>query len=96
MSGGAQNYKFRGIIPRAIAHLFVELQSKQEQAFTIRVSFCEIYNELIYDLLSPVPPAGQTGNIMIQDDPKYGVVVKGLQKILCNNEEEALNQLFEG
>jgi len=29
--------------------------SKFEQAVTIRVSYVEIYNELMFDLLSPVP-----------------------------------------
>jgi kinesin family member 6/9 len=96
MSGGSQNYKFRGIIPRAISQVFTEIQNKPELSYVVRVSYAEIYNELIYDLLSSTPPSEQTGNIMIQDDPKFGITVKGLTLVLCGNEEEALNQLFEG
>lgn len=96
MSGGSQNYKFRGVIPRAVSQVFNEISSKPELSFIVKVSFVEIYNELIYDLLSSVAPADQTGNIMIQDDLKFGIVVKGLTLVTCNNEEEALNHLFEG
>lgn len=96
MSGGSQNYKFRGVIPRAVSQIFNEISSKPELSFIVKVSYVEIYNELIYDLLSNVAPADQNGNIMIQDDLKYGIVVKGLTLETCNNEEEALNHLFEG
>lgn len=96
MSGGSQNYKFRGVIPRAISQLFAEMQNKPEFSYVVNASYSEIYNELIYDLLADVPPSEQTGNIMIQDDPKYGIIVKGLSLVTCMNEEEALNQLFEG
>lgn len=40
-----------GIIPRTLSHLFDELRI-QEVECTVRVSFIEIYNEDIYDLLS--------------------------------------------
>ena len=96
MSGGSQNYKFRGVIPRSISHLFHEIQNKPELSYVVRISYTEIYNELIYDLLSSIPPSEQTGNIMIQDDPKFGITVKGLTLVLANSEEDALNQLFEG
>ena len=96
MSGGSQNYKFRGVIPRAISQIFSEIQNKPELSYIVKVSYSEIYNELIYDLLSNTPPSEQSGNIMIQDDPKFGIIVKGLTLVLCTSEEDALNQLFEG
>ena len=96
MSGTANNYKYRGVIPRAVSQVFHEIQNKLEQAITVRVSFVEIYNELLYDLISPIPPSEQTGTINIQDDALGGVHVKGLSMLLCNSEEEALNLLFEG
>lgn len=41
-----------GIIPRSLSHLFDELRLLQAE-FTVRVSFLELYNEEIFDLLSP-------------------------------------------
>lgn len=96
MLGAQGAYKFRGVVPRAISQVFHEVQSKPEISFVIRVSYAEIYNELIYDLLSQTPPSEQTGSIMIQDDPKYGITLRGLSQVMVNTEEEALNQLFEG
>jgi len=41
-----------GIIPRTLSNLFDELRIQQVE-FTVRVSFLEIYNEELLDLLSP-------------------------------------------
>ena len=65
--------------------------------YTVRVSYLEIYNELMFDLTSPTPTSEQQGNsISIQDDAKGEIHVKGLSLNLVKNEEEALNYLFEG
>ena len=47
MVGGSQNYKYSGLIPRTINHLFQEIGSRFDQAVTVRVSYIEIYNELV-------------------------------------------------
>lgn len=47
MIGSSVNYKYRGITPRAISMLFQEIGSKFDQAVTVRVSYVEIYNELV-------------------------------------------------
>jgi kinesin family protein 6/9 len=51
----------------------------------------------MFDLLSDHPrdPSGGSA-ISIQDDSKGEVHVKGLSQCVVNNEEEALNHLFEG
>lgn len=61
------------------------------------MSYLEIYNELMFDLISDIPTSEQQGNaISIQDDAKGEVHVKGLSLNVCRNEEDALNYLFEG
>lgn len=42
-----------GIIPRALSHLFDELRTLGGQEYSVRVSFLELYNEELFDLLSP-------------------------------------------
>ena len=96
MTGPGQVYKYRGIMSRAISHIFQEISAKIEQEVTVKCGYVEIYNELMYDLLSQVPSIEQTGNIMIQDDALGGIHIKGLSFTTCRNEEEALNCLFEG
>ena len=41
-----------GIIPRSLHHLFEELEKQKVQEFSVRVSFLELYNEELFDLLS--------------------------------------------
>ncbi|XP_041103567.1 kinesin-like protein KIF9 isoform X2 [Polyodon spathula] len=96
MTGATENYKQRGIIPRALQQLFRETEERSEQAFTVWISFLEIYNETLFDLLSTLPDADSRDSQMTIVDDGNGVRVKGLSVHLTNNEEEALNLLFEG
>jgi kinesin family protein 6/9 len=62
MSGSVQNYKYRGMIPRAISQVFQEIGSRSNDFdYTVRVSYLEIYNELMFDLISDIPTADQQG-----------------------------------
>lgn len=92
MSGSSLDYKYRGLIPRVISMIVQESQSRYEEQITMRVSYTEIYNETMYDLLSPE----LSSNIAINDDGQGNIVIKGLTQKVCNNEEEALGFLFEG
>jgi len=49
------------------------------------------------DLLAPPEDIGvKTPKLSIQDDVRGGVAVKNLTMHVCETEEDALNQLFEG
>lgn len=52
MTGSAIDYKYRGMIPRCINTLFQEIEARYEQDITVGVSYLEIYNEMMYDLLA--------------------------------------------
>ena len=52
--GAWENDPNTGIIPRALSDLFDGLRmSKDTMEYSVRVSFLELYNEEISDLLSP-------------------------------------------
>ena len=66
-----------------------------------RVSYLEIYNETMCDLLGTLPEAiskkeeaGYQDNMVVVEN-QDGVYVKGLSCHLAQTEEEALNLLFE-
>ena len=65
--------------------------------FCFRVSYLEIYNESMVDLLATLPEAisQENGQTLTVAENQYGVYVKGLSCHLTQNEEEALNYLFE-
>ncbi|OON20051.1 kinesin motor domain protein [Opisthorchis viverrini] len=68
-----------GIIPRALSHLFETLQQTGAD-FSVRVSFLEVYNEELFDLLSVT----EANRLTIYDDVnrKGSVIVKGLREIV--------------
>ncbi|KAJ1515968.1 Kinesin-like protein kif9 [Coelomomyces lativittatus] len=92
MTGISENYDQRGIIPRALHHTFSEIQTQMQNAFTVRISYLEIYNEAVYDLLSPGDDPMEISVV----EEKNGCFVKGLTQRIATNEEEALCYLFEG
>ncbi|KAH9361061.1 hypothetical protein HPB48_002923 [Haemaphysalis longicornis] len=85
-----------GIIPRTLQQLFEELQS-QDLEFTIRVSFLELYNEELFDLLSA---HGDTSRLKIYGDSTKkasgSVIVQGLEEITVHNREEVFFILEKG
>lgn len=91
LMGGA-DYRTRGCIPRSIKLLFDEISSQADKAFEVRVSFVEVYNEQIRDLLDP----NSTEDLAIQEDSKGTVTIRGAQQRECLKEAEALALLFEG
>ncbi|XP_075704309.1 kinesin-like protein KIF9, partial [Rhinoderma darwinii] len=96
ITGATENYKNRGLIPRALQQVYKEIAERSDETVTARISYLEIYNETLIDLLSSLPdvPAADT-HMTIVDDPQ-GVFVKGLSLHRAADEEHALNLLFEG
>ena len=93
--GTTNNFQQRGIIPRAINQLFSEIKEKYENDITVRVSYLEIYNEQMFDLLSTMYGGGKEANLSFAEDNEGVTYVKGLACYVAKNEEEALNYLFE-
>ena len=46
MSGEGQQYSRRGITPRALHHIFEQIDIRVDRQMTVRVSFVEVYNEV--------------------------------------------------
>ncbi|KAM6151861.1 chromosome-associated kinesin KIF4A [Rhynchocyon petersi] len=65
-----------GVIPRVIQLLFREIDKKSDFEFTLKVSYLEIYNEEILDLLCP--SREKASQINIREDPKEGIKIVGL------------------
>ncbi|NWT57295.1 KIF9 protein, partial [Erythrocercus mccallii] len=95
MTGAASEYRNRGIIPRAIQQVFKSAAEFLSILVTVRISYLEIYNEALFDLLAPALGRGCRDNQLAVMDGPRGVYVKGLSIHPVSHEEEALQLLFE-
>ena len=84
-----------GIIPRALAQLFDELRVQQEAEFSVRVSFLELYNEEIFDLLSA---ADDITRLRLYEDSarKGSVIIQGLEEVQVHSKREVYQILEKG
>ncbi|NXH31501.1 KIF9 protein, partial [Myiagra hebetior] len=95
MMGATSDYRHRGIIPRAIQQIFKAAAEFLDVMVTVRISYLEIYNEALFDLLAPGLARGcRDTQLTVRDGPQ-GVYVKGLSIHPVSHEEEALHLLFE-
>ncbi|XP_072266412.1 kinesin-like protein KIF6 [Pyxicephalus adspersus] len=99
ITGGAERYSDRGIIPRTLSYIFEQFQKDSSKVYTIHISYLEIYNECGYDLLDPRHEASKLEDlpkVTIMEDPDQNIHLKNLSFHQANSEEEALNLLFLG
>eukprot|EP00062_Callorhinchus_milii_P001342 gi/632936390/ref/XP_007894725.1/ PREDICTED: kinesin-like protein KIF11 [Callorhinchus milii] len=84
-----------GVIPRTLHQIFEKLAA-QGTEFSVKVSLLEIYNEELFDLLSPSPDVSE--RLQMFDDPrnKRGVIIKGLEEISVHNKDEVYQILERG
>lgn len=73
-----------GVIPRAVRQIFDILEAQNDD-YSIKVTFLELYNEEITDLLSPEDNSRPTDEkqkkpITLMEDGKDNVFVRGLEE----------------
>ncbi|CAM0943783.1 unnamed protein product [Alopecurus aequalis] len=79
-----------GIIPLAVKDAFSIIQETPDREFLLRVSYLEIYNEVVNDLLNP---AGQS--LRIREDPQ-GTFVEGIKEEVVLSPAHALSLIAAG
>ncbi|KAL0994127.1 hypothetical protein UPYG_G00118050 [Umbra pygmaea] len=67
-----------GVIPRVVKTIFQEKEKHKDCEFSLSVSYLEIYNEDILDLLYPAVSKDKPSVINIREDPKEGIKIVGL------------------
>ena len=86
----------KGIIPLTCLELFQRVESKSAQdstlSFTVEVSYIEIYNEKVRDLLNPK----NTGNLRVREHPSLGPYVEDLSKLAVGSYDEMMTLMDEG
>ena len=94
---GSSSFKDRGIIPRAIGDIFNHFNNSPQYEWNISVSYVEIHNDTLVDLLSTLPTSTPTLEPLSLTEDKHGATsVKGLRCEPAIDEETALSLHFEG
>jgi kinesin family protein 5 len=86
------NEEQRGIIPRMVGGIFAKIETAPEEVeFTVKVSFIEIYNEKIRDLLNP-----KKNNLKVHESKDDGVYVGDMTESYVGGEDEVFSLLKVG
>ncbi|KAJ0396229.1 hypothetical protein ATCC90586_006163 [Pythium insidiosum] len=102
ITGGAERYEDRGLIPRALSMIFDDVKANPSKQLLVHISYLEIYNNQGYDLLDPQHEASKTKTL--EDLPRVSMLededgnchLRNLSMHLVHSEEDALNLLFLG
>ncbi|KAI1083317.1 kinesin-domain-containing protein [Whalleya microplaca] len=90
-----------GVIPLAITDIFSYIRETPSREFLLRVSYLEIYNEKIHDLLSMptgngVGGAGAQEEIKLREDSKRGVYASPLKEEIVQSPTQLLRVIARG
>lgn len=89
-----------GVIPLAITDIFSYIRETPSREFLLRVSYLEIYNEKIHDLLSmPTgtgPGATSQDEIKLREDSKRGVYASPLKEEIVQSPTQLLRVIARG
>ncbi|PWY64280.1 kinesin family protein [Aspergillus heteromorphus CBS 117.55] len=89
-----------GVIPLAITDIFSFIRETPHREFLLRVSYLEIYNEKINDLLSAStsngPATSQQEEIKLREDSKRGVYATPLKEEIVQSPTQLLRVIARG
>ncbi|KAF1775016.1 Kinesin-like protein [Phytophthora cactorum] len=68
MSGGGPRRRFedRGLIARSLSRVFQRTQQDADHSYALRMSYLEIYNDRLIDLLGPDVGTGETNRVVAE------------------------------
>lgn len=84
----------KGIIPKTCMELFNRIESNKNPALNhrVEVSYIEIYNEKVHDLLNPK----NKGNLKVREHPSLGPYVEDLSRLVVRSFDDINHLMDEG
>nr|CCA27991.1 kinesinlike protein putative [Albugo laibachii Nc14] len=98
MTGG-DHYRDRGILARTISRVFQEIEHQPRVKYACYISYMEIYNENVYDLLDSSHanlPIEEWNKVLLMDDDERELHFRNLSVYETKSEEQALKLMFMG
>lgn len=100
MTGSGKTFSMRGddsdpgFVKLSIDELFHHVESDSAKRYTLSLSYIEIYNEKIIDLLSETASVSQ--DLKVRDDPVHGIRVVGMNSPTISTKEQMLDLIRKG
>ncbi|XP_074640088.1 kinesin-like protein KIF16B [Tubulanus polymorphus] len=87
-----------GLIPRICHGLFSKMVSRDmdEVTYRVEVSYLEIYNEKVRDLLCPAKDNAELHTLRVREHPKYGPYVQELSNHIVANYSDVKELMDKG
>lgn len=80
-----------GVMVRSLSDLFELLENQMDKNYKAKLSYLEVYNETLRDLLRD---KDENGEVDMREDPHKGIVLAGLNEIIVNNSAEVFKILM--
>ena len=100
ITGGADRYEDRGLIPRILSMIFAEKEARSSQyLYSVNLSYLEIYNDDGYDLLDAdheTKELSQLPKVAMFEDDTGNIHMRNIHLLPASTIDEALNLLFLG
>ncbi|XP_068003467.1 kinesin-like protein KIF19 [Melanerpes formicivorus] len=96
-TGGGKTYTMLGtacdpgIYIRTLGDLFKALEATEELDYSVSMSYLEVYNEVIRDLLNP-----SSGFLDLREDPRGSIQIAGITEVSTTNAQESMQLLMKG
>eukprot|EP01043_Picozoa_sp_COSAG02_P044574 COSAG02_NODE_3994_length_5940_cov_6.413457_1_plen_922_part_00 len=85
-----------GLMVQTVEEFFVKVRANTDKKFTVKLSYLEVYNELIHDLLRGGGSNPEAAKLDLREDVAEGVKVAGLSSIEANTTDEVMELLRQG
>lgn len=100
MTGSGKTFSMRGtdedpgFVKLAVDEIFDKIENDVSKQYTVSITYLEIYNERIIDLLNSGPPI--SSDLKIRDDPIYGNKIIGITNPLIKSREQVIQYINRG
>lgn len=89
MKGTNQNLD--GLIPLSVNELFAQVKKQKQRMFQISVSYIEIYNESVNDLIDP-----SNKNLEVRESITQGIYINRLSESAVESMDEVMKLMIKG
>ena len=80
-----------GVVPNTLQRLYDLIEAQPQENIKVKVSYLEVYNEVLRDLLT-----SEDSNIDIREEPGQGITIAGSKEIIANSKSEIMTMLKLG